>query len=162
MHFDGCIESTPAVWKGWLYLGTREGYLYGITDAEPRRRRLRPVQRTPGNSVRYWAVRHAASPSAATVSATNPATAIAMRIDRCPHPSATTPAASPAKKPPRCAFQSISGKRERQDQVQDQERHDAAEPRGGERRAPVAVVVGDERSDDAEDRPRRADADLDR
>ncbi|HEX7246671.1 MAG TPA: PQQ-binding-like beta-propeller repeat protein [Actinomycetota bacterium] len=33
MHFDGCIESTPAVWKGWLYLGTREGYLYGITDA---------------------------------------------------------------------------------------------------------------------------------
>lgn len=33
MHFDGCIESTPAVWKGWLYLGTREGYLYGIADA---------------------------------------------------------------------------------------------------------------------------------
>jgi hypothetical protein len=34
LHFEGCIESTPAVWKGWLYLGTREGYLYGITDAE--------------------------------------------------------------------------------------------------------------------------------
>ncbi len=34
MRFDGCIESTPAVWRGWLYLGTREGYLYGITDAE--------------------------------------------------------------------------------------------------------------------------------
>lgn len=33
MHFDGCIESTPAVWKGWIYLGTREGYLYGIADA---------------------------------------------------------------------------------------------------------------------------------
>ena len=33
MHFEGCIESTPAVWRGWLYLGTREGYLYGITDA---------------------------------------------------------------------------------------------------------------------------------
>ena len=29
-----CIESTPAVWRGWLYLGTREGYLYGIADAD--------------------------------------------------------------------------------------------------------------------------------
>jgi outer membrane protein assembly factor BamB len=33
MRFEGCIESTPAVWKGWLYLGTREGYLYGVADA---------------------------------------------------------------------------------------------------------------------------------
>lgn len=33
MHFTGCIESTPAVWHGWLYLGTRQGYLYGIADA---------------------------------------------------------------------------------------------------------------------------------
>jgi hypothetical protein len=33
MRFEGCIESTPAVWRGWLYLGTREGFLYGITDA---------------------------------------------------------------------------------------------------------------------------------
>ncbi len=32
IHFEGCIESTPAVWKGWLYLGTRQGYLYGISD----------------------------------------------------------------------------------------------------------------------------------
>jgi outer membrane protein assembly factor BamB len=28
-----CIESTPAVWHGWIYLGTREGYLYGLADA---------------------------------------------------------------------------------------------------------------------------------
>jgi len=33
MHFDGCIESTPAVWHGWLYFGTREGYLFGVADA---------------------------------------------------------------------------------------------------------------------------------
>jgi len=26
------IESTPAVWQGWLYVGTREGFLYGIAD----------------------------------------------------------------------------------------------------------------------------------
>ena len=32
LHFDGCVESTPAVWRGWLYLGTREGFLYGIAD----------------------------------------------------------------------------------------------------------------------------------
>jgi outer membrane protein assembly factor BamB len=34
MHFDGCIESTPAVWHGWLYFGTREGYFYGIANAD--------------------------------------------------------------------------------------------------------------------------------
>lgn len=33
MHLNGCIEATPAVWHGWLYFGTREGYLYGIADA---------------------------------------------------------------------------------------------------------------------------------
>ena len=33
LHFDGCVESTPAVWHGWLYFGTRGGYLYGIADA---------------------------------------------------------------------------------------------------------------------------------
>jgi outer membrane protein assembly factor BamB len=31
-HFPGCIEATPAVWHGWLYLGTRQGYLYGLAD----------------------------------------------------------------------------------------------------------------------------------
>jgi outer membrane protein assembly factor BamB len=28
-----CIESTPAVWGGWIYVGTREGYFYGLADA---------------------------------------------------------------------------------------------------------------------------------
>ncbi|MDP9330903.1 MAG: PQQ-binding-like beta-propeller repeat protein [Actinomycetota bacterium] len=31
-HFNGCIESTPAVWNGWIYVGTRQGYLYGLAD----------------------------------------------------------------------------------------------------------------------------------
>jgi len=29
-----CIESTPAVWHGWLYVGTREGYVYGLADRD--------------------------------------------------------------------------------------------------------------------------------
>ena len=33
LHFEGCVESTPAVWRGWLYFGTREGYLYGVADS---------------------------------------------------------------------------------------------------------------------------------
>lgn len=33
LDLNGCIESTPAVWHGWLYLGTREGYLFGLADA---------------------------------------------------------------------------------------------------------------------------------
>jgi len=32
MDLGDCIESTPAVWQGWLYLGTREGFFYGIAD----------------------------------------------------------------------------------------------------------------------------------
>jgi outer membrane protein assembly factor BamB len=32
LDLGDCIESTPAVWRGWLYVGTREGYLFGITD----------------------------------------------------------------------------------------------------------------------------------
>ena len=33
LDLGDCIESTPAVWQGWLYVGTREGFLYGIADA---------------------------------------------------------------------------------------------------------------------------------
>jgi outer membrane protein assembly factor BamB len=32
IELGDCIESTPTVWDGWIYLGTREGYLYGIAD----------------------------------------------------------------------------------------------------------------------------------
>jgi hypothetical protein len=27
-----CLEATPAVWDGWIYVGSREGYLFGIAD----------------------------------------------------------------------------------------------------------------------------------
>ena len=33
LDLGDCIESTPAVWHGWLTVGTREGFLYGIADA---------------------------------------------------------------------------------------------------------------------------------
>jgi outer membrane protein assembly factor BamB len=33
LDLGDCIESTPAVWHGWLYVGTREGFLYGLADA---------------------------------------------------------------------------------------------------------------------------------
>ena len=33
LNLGDCIESTPAVWHGWLYVGTRAGSLYGIADA---------------------------------------------------------------------------------------------------------------------------------
>ena len=32
LDLGDCLESTPAVWHGWLYVGTREGYFYGIAD----------------------------------------------------------------------------------------------------------------------------------
>ena len=28
----GCIEATPAVWKGRIYLGTRSGYFFALGD----------------------------------------------------------------------------------------------------------------------------------
>ena len=36
LHVGGIIESTPAVWHGWIYVGTRDGGIYGIAD--PNRR----------------------------------------------------------------------------------------------------------------------------
>ena len=29
----GCIESTPAVWKGRIIVGARDGYLYAVGDS---------------------------------------------------------------------------------------------------------------------------------
>jgi outer membrane protein assembly factor BamB len=34
LDLGDCVESTPVVWRGWLYVGTREGYLYGVADRE--------------------------------------------------------------------------------------------------------------------------------
>ncbi len=33
LELGGCIESTPAVWKGRIYVGTRSGQFYAIGDA---------------------------------------------------------------------------------------------------------------------------------
>ena len=33
VELGGCIESTPAVWKGRIYFGTRAGCVYAIGDA---------------------------------------------------------------------------------------------------------------------------------
>jgi outer membrane protein assembly factor BamB len=30
ISLGGCIEATPAVWKGRIYIGTRGGAMYGI------------------------------------------------------------------------------------------------------------------------------------
>ncbi len=32
LHLGGIIESTPAVWRGWIYVGTRDGGIYGVAD----------------------------------------------------------------------------------------------------------------------------------
>ncbi len=32
LHLGGTIESTPAVWHGWIYVGTRAGAILGISD----------------------------------------------------------------------------------------------------------------------------------
>ncbi len=33
LHIDsGCIEATPAVWHGWIYIATRGGAIYGIAN----------------------------------------------------------------------------------------------------------------------------------
>ncbi len=32
LQLEGCVESTPAVWKGWIWVGTRAGPIYGIAD----------------------------------------------------------------------------------------------------------------------------------
>ena len=32
VHLGGTIESTPAVWHGMIYVGSRDGGIYGIGD----------------------------------------------------------------------------------------------------------------------------------
>jgi hypothetical protein len=38
---DACIESTPAVWRGWIWVGTRGGAMYGISDPARAKKRAR-------------------------------------------------------------------------------------------------------------------------
>ncbi|MFV0523000.1 MAG: PQQ-binding-like beta-propeller repeat protein [Acidimicrobiales bacterium] len=33
VQLDGCIESTPAVWGGWIFVGSRSGRFYAVADA---------------------------------------------------------------------------------------------------------------------------------
>jgi PQQ-like domain len=33
VDIGGCIESTPAVWDGWIYVGTRNGQMHAIADS---------------------------------------------------------------------------------------------------------------------------------
>ena len=35
LELGGCIESTPAVWRGGIYVGTRGGRFFAITDPPP-------------------------------------------------------------------------------------------------------------------------------
>ncbi len=35
---SACIESTPAVWRGWIWVGTRGGAMFGISDAAKKAR----------------------------------------------------------------------------------------------------------------------------
>ncbi len=32
LHLGGIIESTPAIWHGWIYVGSRDGGIYGVAD----------------------------------------------------------------------------------------------------------------------------------
>jgi outer membrane protein assembly factor BamB len=34
VRLGGCIEATPAVWKGRIYVGTRAGAMYGLGDTD--------------------------------------------------------------------------------------------------------------------------------
>ena len=50
---SACIESTPAVWRNWIWVGTRGGAMYGISErARPeapgrREKRLTAVTAQP-------------------------------------------------------------------------------------------------------------------
>ncbi len=35
IELGGCVEATPAVWDGRIYIGTRAGFLYILGDAPP-------------------------------------------------------------------------------------------------------------------------------
>jgi outer membrane protein assembly factor BamB len=54
VKLGGCIESTPAVWNGWIYIGTRAGYEYGLADPQWKKEQMKatpPVFGSPSPSV---------------------------------------------------------------------------------------------------------------
>jgi hypothetical protein len=32
LELGGCVESTPTVWRGRIYVGTRSGYFHAVGD----------------------------------------------------------------------------------------------------------------------------------
>jgi len=41
LRVGGTIESTPAVWRGWIFVGTRSGAIFGIADPSTAKRAIR-------------------------------------------------------------------------------------------------------------------------
>jgi len=52
MHLGGCIESTPAIWNGWIYVGTRAGYEFGIADKNWRKEIAAAAKASPSSASR--------------------------------------------------------------------------------------------------------------
>ena len=100
MHLEGCIESTPAVWRGWLYFGTREGYLYGVADP--------PEAGTAGQSKRPG-------------ERVNPGPT-ADDLIRCGRPRSSTITADTATMPTAVPSGSPAHAREREGEAQDRDR----------------------------------------
>jgi outer membrane protein assembly factor BamB len=44
LKLGGCIEATPAVWQGMIWVGTRAGAMYGIGEARPAPQRARAAR----------------------------------------------------------------------------------------------------------------------
>ena len=43
LSLGGCVESTPAVWRGRIYVGTREGFLFALGEGEAADRRTSSI-----------------------------------------------------------------------------------------------------------------------
>jgi hypothetical protein len=47
VQLEGCVESTPAVWEGRVFVGSRGGRFYAIGDAPPAGHHRRHHRRYP-------------------------------------------------------------------------------------------------------------------
>ena len=109
LDLGDCIESTPAVWQGWLYVGHAGGLLYGIADAGtavPRAGRL-DQPNTWRNCDRMSPVRQTVTTTASTARATIVATKTWVVIAAARSRPRRARPMIPVVSPPTCPRQSI-------------------------------------------------------
>ena len=156
LSLGSCIESTPSVFDGMIWVGTRGGGVYG-DRRPPRRLTGGPSGYRPKSDLgcRSSATRRPPRPPPTRAGTRRPGPRRRCAAD--PEPLGRVAGEEPDDETAEVRAPVDPREPEREQQVEQDQGHRHPEVRGREREVAPPVVVGDERPEDPEDRPRRAD-----